>query len=448
MRAPLVFAHGRGRSFVGGGGELVNAFLQAAPEGAKDPAHLISCPGSVIFSTMIFDDEKLAALQPAFGDKVVAITDQSTYVVSSDGTRTRLGAGLSGRVSTATNGDTVAAVNGTTGYWITESAVSVISDPDFEPADTVDFLAGFFIFNRKGTGQYFISNVYSTDIDALDFATAESAPDDTVAVVVVRRELWLLGTSSVEVHSLTGGTFPFSALTGVAITFGCVAPYSALAVDQSVCWLSPNGIVYRSAGYSAQRMSTHEIEEELQSLRASWADAFAWTYIEDGHQFYVLTVGDQTFAFDFSTRLWHKRRTIGETRYAANCACDAFDKTLIGDDKGRILELSRDYDTDPDGAIIIEIGSLPLRFPRESSVYEYEVDAEVGNGGTATLQVSEDDGHTWSDKIDADLGATGDYRKRLLWTNLGSFDRDFRTRIEISGPFRKRMAAAAEVMVG
>lgn len=447
MKVPFVLSHGKGRSFVGGGGELVNAYAQAAPTGTKEAAWLIGCPGTALFAQLLFDNEKIAAIQPAFGDKAVVVTDLSTYVLSADGTYTRLGAGLSGKVSTASNGVTVAAVNGTTGLWITASSVTVIADADFEPADTVAFLAGFFVFTQSGTGRYFITELYGIGIDGLDFATAESAPDNLVAVVALRRELWLLGTETVEVHSLTGGSFPFGALTGVSITFGCVAPFSAIAVDQSVCWFAPNGIVYQSQGYGPLRISTHEIEEELTEIRDAWGDAFAWTYVEDGHQFYMLTVGGRTYGFDFATRLWHRRDTGGTGRHAANCAATVWNKVLVGDDRGRVLHLAKDYLDDAGVPMTVTMGSLPFRREGYFSVPSFEVDAEVGNGGVATLETSEDDGHTWSDRLEADMGAVGDYLRSLHWDQLGMFHKDFRARVRVSGNFRKRVAAAAEVRV-
>jgi len=50
-------------------------------------------------------------------------------------------------------------------------------------ADTVVFQGGRFIVNRSGTGQFYLSASYDgTTWDATEFATAESFPDDLVAV--------------------------------------------------------------------------------------------------------------------------------------------------------------------------------------------------------------------------------------------------------------------------
>jgi len=446
-KVQFAIEHGKGRSSVGSGSELVNMFAQRAPKGAKDSVYLLGTPGLSLFSMLATAGESVANLQP-FGNDVVVISDVSTYLLFSDGTYQYLGAGLSGSVSAATNGTVVCAVNGTTGVVITTTSVSVITDPDFLPADTVTFIGGFFVFNRRGSGQYFISSLYGTDFDALDFATAESAPDDTIAVLALRREIWLMGENTVEVHTLTGGSFPFSPLTGVSINFGCASSFSARKVDQSIVWLSPDGIVYQSNGYAALRISTHEIEEEMKPLADQWATSFAWDYIEDGHQFYVLTMGTETFCFDFATRLWHKRSTISTGSHIAKTACRAFNKNLVGDATGRILEMSKTLNQDVDEDIVAIIGSIPYTANGQFfTVASFTIDSEVGNGGSATLEFSKTDGKTWSSRLLISLGLIGDHTRIAQWKRLGRH-RDFRARIRLYGDVPRRISSTAEMKAG
>lgn len=410
-------------------------------------AWLVGVPGTSLFTQLIFDDETISAIQLAFGDKAVVITDVSTYVVSQDGMYSRIGGGLPGRVSTASNGAQVVAVNGAAGLVITETTETVISDPDFSPANTVAFQGGYFVFDRKGSGQIFASGIYDgAAFDALDFATAESNPDQTVAVAAVRREIWAFGQRTVEVFSLAASTaFPFAPLPGVSISFGCVAPHSAIPVDQSMCWLSPDGIVYQSQGYQPLRISSHEIEEELKTIRSEWPEAFAWTYIEDGHQFYMLTVGGQTFGYDFATREWHKRKSAGREGHIANACATVLGRILIGDDRGRLLEMSRDFTSDTGQAVIVEIGSLPIGEGTDwFTVNSFEIDAVVGVGGVAQLAYSDDDGATWSSWLDADAGAVGRHMKRLQWRRLGHH-LDLRIRLRMAGDHKKRFSTTGDI---
>ena len=447
----LATSHGQGRSGVGRGGELINAFPQLAAEDAKAPAWLICAPGTALFKQLQTTGETVLAMEPAFTDRMVVVTDASIYSVQASGDYSVLGVGLPGPVSTAHNGQVAVVVNGVSGLVITQSAANVITDPDFLPADTVDFIAGYFVFTRSatnGAGQYFISGVYTTDFDALDFATAESAPDNLLAVVALRREIWLFGAETVEVHAVTTGTFPFQPLPGVSINHGCAAPLSAISVGQSVVWFSESGIIFQSIGYQALRISTHEIEEEIKALKADWANAYAWTYIEDGHEFYCLTVGETaTFTFDFATRRWHKRTSVGtDGRHIAKACASAFGKVFVGDTKGRIHELSTDYKTDVDGDVVMIVGSLPYerKDKRHFNTPTLTIDCEVGQGAGATLEHSDDDGNSWSSRLSISLGALGEHNRVARWTRLGTSRRK-RFRLRLYGDARKRMATTAEL---
>lgn len=445
-RLQFCVEHGRGRNLSGSGGELINMLAEKAPTGAKSTVNLTATPGTALF-TQLGVTEPVTAVVKAWG-RLVAITETAVYIIAPDGTWQNVGAGMPGRVSAATNGTVVVAVNGTSGIVITQTGVSTISDPDFHPASTVQFIGGYFVFERRTTGEYFISDLYSTDFDALDFQTAESAPDDLLAVVAVRREIWLLGTDTVEVHSLTGASFPFTPITGVAINYGCGAKFSAIAVGSDVVWLSDHGVVMQSVGYQARRISTHEIEEEIEELAASWDDAFAWTYIERGHQFYVLTIGTKTFAFDFATQLWHRRSTISTTAHLALSAERAFNKTLVGDSNGRILHLSKDYYQDAGEDIVAVIGSIPFHADNQQfGIASLTFDGEVGYGGRATLEHSADDGKSWSSRIEASMGAIGQHDFRPTWRQLGTAFQK-RMRLRLYGDVPKRISSTAVVEIG
>jgi hypothetical protein len=45
----------------------------------------------------------------------------------------------------------------------TETIEDMSTEEGWFPSDTVDFMDGYFIFNRAGTGQFFISKLYSTE---------------------------------------------------------------------------------------------------------------------------------------------------------------------------------------------------------------------------------------------------------------------------------------------
>src|SRR2546430_2312013 len=84
--------------------------------------------------------------------------------------------------SRACNGIVVMLVTGPEGYVVTPNAgtpalstVVPISAAAFAGADKVDYMDGYFVFNKRGTGQFQITGLLTTSVDPLDFATAEGS---------------------------------------------------------------------------------------------------------------------------------------------------------------------------------------------------------------------------------------------------------------------------------
>ena len=79
-------------------------------------------------------------------------------------------------------------------------------------------------------------------------------------------------------------------------------------MDKTVFWLGDDRIVYLASSYNPQRVSTHAIEQAVQGY-STVSDAFAFSYTEEGHKFYVLTFPSEsvTWCYDMATQSWHER---------------------------------------------------------------------------------------------------------------------------------------------
>ncbi|KKL66623.1 hypothetical protein LCGC14_2143130, partial [marine sediment metagenome] len=226
-------------------------------------------------------------------------------------------------------------VDGTNG-WIydTTNGLRQITDEDFFSADVVDFQDQYFVFNRAGTGQFFLSNLNAGSVyTATDIATAEGDPDRLVALISNRRELWLFGAETIEIWYNSGNAdFPFSRFEGGFLERGCAAAFSIAEDDNSIFWLAEDRIFYRAEGYTPQRISQHGIEEALRKYKVV-SDACAFIYTMGGHKFYVCTFAaeDATWVYDITTGLWHERRSDGMGRWRVSVYADAFGKHLVGD---------------------------------------------------------------------------------------------------------------------
>jgi hypothetical protein len=452
--------------------QCINLYPEMAGPNSKTVAALIGTPGLALWSTLagggirgsIRFDSALS----------VVVCGANVYTVNTAGVATLRGTidALSTPVSMASNGTVVMIVTGPRGYALnpTTGALTQILNGAFTGADRVDFVDGYFVFNKPGTGQFQITGLYTTDIDPLDFATAEGAPDLLISLIVDHRELWLFGETSTEVYFNSGNSdFPFERIQGAFIEQGCAAKNSVAKMDNRVFWLTADdrgqGMVMCAMGYQPQRVSDHALEYAIGQM-STISDAVAYTYQQEGHSFYVLSfpTANQTWVLDASTNQWHQRawRNPADNslnRHRSNCHMAFAGENIVGDwENGKLYRLDLDVFTD-NGDPIARIRTCPhLSDPdyRWQVFDALQVDMQTGVGLTtgqgsdpkAMLQWSTDGGYSWSNELWASVGKLGERRTRVMWRRLGrSRDRVFR--VTITDPVRVAIVGASvRVRVG
>lgn len=311
----------------------------------------------------------------------------------------------------------------------------------FEPGDILtSALAGL-----PATWNYQVLTTNPVGYDPLFVASKTGYPDLLSTLVVVHREIWLLGAfESTEVWFDAGGqTFPFQIMPGVFLQHGCIAPYSVATHDLSTFWLSIDegglGTVFQGIGYEARRISTWAIANKIsQVLQAgtSIADAQGFVYKQQDHVFYVLTFpsADFTIVYDVTEQLWHFRtwtdpETGNKHRVRYNCAAVAYGTSVCADwQTGAIYTLDLANFTD-NGAPIVRVRGFPhlLNDGKRASYDRFALDIQCGGGLTGdpvtpaeiTLRCSDDRGQTfWTAPIQS-LGAQGQYLVQPEWRQLG-----------------------------
>lgn len=111
-------------------------------------------------------------------------------------------------------------------------------------------------------GRFYWIEPGETSINALDYATAERAPDPVNNVAVFQDQFWLAGTSTTEVWYFTGNIdAPAERLQGVTFERGTVAG-TALAVKESMIIVDNDGGVFQISG-ALNRISNPSIEERI-----------------------------------------------------------------------------------------------------------------------------------------------------------------------------------------
>lgn len=466
MQFPFVGGSNTARSNSFAAEVCINLYPEIGNDKTKTGAMLVGTPGKRLWLNLVGGNIRGMLKFDAVSSLIVC--GANLYQVTTGAVATLVGTldNASTPVSMASNGTQVMIVTGPNGYIFlpATNTLTPIVSAEFVGADTVQFTDGYFAFNKPGTGQFQITQLYGTSIAPLDFATAEGAPDLLLSLLVDHREVWLFGETSTEVFFNSGNVdFPFERINGVFIEQGCAAKFSPAKMDNTVYWLTSDergqGMVQRAQGYSPQRVSTHALEFALSQMPRI-DDAVAYTYQQEGHSFYVLNfpTAQQTWVFDAATNLWHERAWRDPASGAlkqdrAICQMAFAGETIVGDwETGKLYALDLDYFTD-NGDPIARVRSCPHI---SSSDYKQQffaslqVDMQTGVGLTsgqgsdpkAMLQWSTDGGYSWSNELWASIGKIGERRSRVKWRRLGrSRDRVFR--VTITDPVRVAIIGAS-----
>ena len=445
MKTPILGSSYVARSINAADNRCVNLFPEAIPEGGKEAGFLQRCPGLSLLANI--GTGPIRGLWAFSSDAGVAfvVSGTSLYKIDAAFTATLIGAvSGTGPVSMADNGTQLfVACNGPSYiYNNTTSAFGAISDPDFPGAVTVSYIDGYFVFNQPNSQLIWITSLLDgTTIDPLEFASAEGAPDGVVGLVVDHREVWVFGTSTIEVWYDSGATdFPLQRIQGAFNEIGCAAAYSIAKLDNGLFCLGADargqGIVYRANGYTGTRISTHAVEWQIQQY-GTLSDAIGYTYQQDGHAFYVLIFpsADTTWVYDVSTQVWHERAGWSNgafTRHRSNCQMAFNNQIVVGDyangnvyafdmdayaDNGQIQKWLRSWRALPSGQNNLKRTSQhSLQIDMESGV---GLNLGQGDDPQVMLRWSDDGGHTWSNEHWAAVGKIGEYYKRVFFRRLG-----------------------------
>jgi hypothetical protein len=503
MKTPILGSSYVARSVNAADNRMVNLFPEIVPEGGKESAWLQRAPGLRLLTTI--GTGPIRGLW-TFGGYGYVVSGTKLYKITTSYAATEIGSvSGSGPVSMTDNGTQLfVACNGPSYIYNASTDVfQQITDPDFPGAVTVAYLDGYFVFNEPNSQKVWITSLLEgTQIDPLDFASAEGAPDVMVSLIVDHREVWLFGTNSVEVWYDAGtADFPLARIQGAYNEIGCAAPYSVAKLDNGLFWLGSdargNGIVYRANGYTGQRISTHAVEWQIQQY-GDISDAIAYTYQQDGHAFYVLTfpTANATWVYDASTQAWHERASFVNdefVRHRSNCQMNFNSEIIVGDYENSKLyafDLNKYSDDDAIQKWLRSWRALPtgqnnlkrttqhsLQLDCESGVglngndpfvLLYPLDTEAGDellteSGTeilvsvetvqgadpqVMLRWSDDGGHNWSNEHWRSMGKIGQTGRRVLWRRLG-MTMKLRDRVyEISGTDPVKVAImGAELIV-
>lgn len=449
--------------------ECLNLYVNIPQAPSLNDRSLFATPGMVSVATSGSATADANRGAWVMGGVPYFVQGDTLYELTSGGSLTSRGTiSGTGAVSMADNGTQLCIlVPGGTGYIYTAATttLSTISDTDFTAngnPQAVAFVDGYFVFTTDDKKIIVSSLNDGTAYNALDYGTAESSPDEVVAPVVFRNQLFIVGSNTTEAFINVGSAnFPFQR-SGLFLEQGTSAPFSVLVTPESFMFVgarkNETPAVWSLVNNSTQRISTQAIDDILQDLTtAQLAAVRGWTYAQGGHYFVGFTLPTTTIVYDLSSGLWHERRSryadtdtsIVETTYRVTTIVNAYGALYVGDAlDGRVGRLSLDiYDEYGENPAYIfstqpfQDKMLPFFVPR----LELTVESGVGNLAEAEpqvrLEISHDGGKTWAYERSRSMGAIGEFQHRAIWRRLGRMTRFSVFRFTTTAPVKVAILA-------
>ena len=415
---------------------LVNCFPEQLPAGGRSPVMLTRSPGVkawITVGTGPIEAMYTAYINFASGAKeyLYVVSGSELYYVDSAGTATLIGdIGAAVNIDIDSNTTSLVVVNEPHAYTWDGATFAQIIDDDYvsRGAGDVEFLDDFLLFREPDSGRFFGADFGSaTSFDSLQFAIADSAPDNLNGMIADHRQLIAFGTKTTEIWENTGAAgFPFERNINGTIEVGCHNSKTVARTYNQIFWVADDLTVRRLDGIAPTKMSTTAIEQHLADETV--LDAFP---IEmEGHFFYNLTTSGGTYSLDVVTGEWSERESYGFPNWNPRHHVQFSGMELVGDSNtNKIGELDAQTYEDWGSTQRMEWTYAPVFAEGQRAFHKrFEVIMETGVGATVgqgadpkiMLQKSDDGGKTWQSLPDKTFGKLGKRLDRAVWHNLGS----------------------------
>jgi hypothetical protein len=317
-------------------------------------------------------------------------------------------------------------------------ALATISDAD-APVDVshVTSLDQYVLANDSGSGKVQFSDLNDlTSWQALSFFSAESKPDDVVAIDEGFREIIALGNETVEFW-INDGQNPFSRIQGSAQPFGTVAPYSLALVGSTWMWLDHKRRFATMQGRQVVNVSS-PFDRLIQRFSAV-DNAIGYALSVDGMPLYALNfpTTKQTLVYNYVTQEWHKwgywdtaTATYDRFRGASYCYVKAWNLHLIGDhSNGKVYTMKRTTFTDNGNPIrsMLRTGHIDhgVSFEKRSDILRLKCErgqpSDLSGEATVMMRRRVNNRPQWGNERWKALGPVGHHRPYIDWRRNGNY---------------------------
>jgi hypothetical protein len=429
---------------------LINCYAEDAGDEGKIRFPIYASDGFDTFSTLAGAGGVRAMLN-LNDDTLYVVAGRVLYRVSTAGVATPVGGfETDGHVFMARNRRStphIGIVSDGLYYIISNNVLSQINDSDLPAPNSITSIDGYFVLTIED-GRFFITSIDDgTAIDGLDFAAAEANPDGLMVAGTRGRELVLFGPRSIEFHTNTGNAdFPFERVQ--AINIGCWTAGSMCettfiregSAADTIIWAGTDAQgayagVMMLEGYGGAKISSHAVDRDIVA-EPDKDDIRAYTWSSGGHTFYCITGTTFTWTYDTVTGFWHERESYGLDRWRISAATTFNGKNIVGDYASGILyEMRADLCSEAGRPLVMTVQPPAVHaWPHPMRFYNLFVDTIPGVGLNTTdthnaspmlmVSHSNDGGKTWSSERTAEVGAIGNFKKRVKFSRFGKSRED------------------------
>jgi hypothetical protein len=360
--------------------------------------------------------------------------------VASDGTVTTLGDVGSGDLVTFDYSfDRLAIASGGRLYYWNGTTLTQVTDPDLGAVLDVVWVDGYFM-TTGGTSLVVTELSDPTQVNPLKYGSSEVDPDQVVALLKLRNEVYALNRNTIEVFDNVGGDFfPFQRIDGAQIQKGVIGTHACCVYLEAIAFLgggrneAPG--IYIGANASATKISTQEIDDILLGYTEIQLAAVKLESRNDkSHQHLYIHLPDRTLVYDgaasqeLGQQVWFilTTATTGFEQYRARNLVWAYDKWLVGDPQSSSVGyLVQDTGNHWGQIVRWEFGTLIVYNDAKGALFnELELVSLTGRvalGVNPIITTSYSlDGVNWGQDRPIRVGATGETQKRLVWFRNGS----------------------------
>lgn len=267
----------------------------------------------------------------------------------------------------------------------------------------------------------------------LDFKTKEGGIDYIRQIITDGDLLGILGTETSEVWSLDPNSGLPVRVPGYTVKYGSISQWGAICIDGRVFFIGGDSqggmIAYRVDSAIPTRISTHA-EEEAWNSAGLGVNCISYGYTEEGHVFWCINFGAQTWCWDETEKRWGRRMSWSGSAFAGDLTYYhtyipewGTGKHITAGDilTGYVYESSVNF-YDDNGADRAWRRAIPYRYNQGNLLYHgyQELEMETGSvasgpAPTITRDYSDDRGKTFPTTETASIGVHNDTSLRVTW---------------------------------